>query len=188
LRHDPDIIMVGEIRDVETAEIAIQAALTGHLVFSTLHTNDAAGAFSRLLDMGVEPFLVSSSLSLSVAQRLVRRLCPLCKQPYEPSPEELHQIGIPPERLAQAGGSLNRPVGCKECTQTGYSGRTAIYEMLAVDDDIRNLVMQRADASTIRRAAEAKGMHSMREDGIFKILKGMTSVQEVLRVTHDSVV
>ena len=186
LRHDPDVIMVGEIRDVETAEIAIQASLTGHLVFSTLHTNDAAGAFSRLIDMGVEPFLVSSSLSLSLAQRLVRRLCPVCKQPYEPNAAELAELGIEPGQLYQAGGVLHKGVGCKECNQSGYSGRTAIYEMLEVDDEIRRLVMQRADASTIRREAERRGMRSMRDDGVEKVLSGQTSIAEVLRVTHDA--
>ncbi len=186
LRHDPDIIMVGEIRDVETAEIAIQASLTGHLVFSTLHTNDAAGAFTRLIDMGVEPFLVSSSLSLSVAQRLIRRLCSVCRLPYEPGIEEINEIGINMAQVEKAGGYLYKPQGCKECNMSGYMGRTAVYEMLRVDDDIRRLVMQRADASTIKREAERKGMASLRDDGVLKVLQGVSSIQEVLRVTHDS--
>ncbi|MCL2325715.1 MAG: type II secretion system ATPase GspE [Proteobacteria bacterium] len=186
LRHDPDIIMVGEIRDQETAEIAIQAALTGHLVFSTLHTNDAAGAFTRLIDMGIEPFLVSSSLSLSMAQRLIRRLCVICKQPYEPLPEELREIGISHQQVAQIGGLLYRPIGCKECNMSGYAGRMAIYEMMVINDDIRRLVMQRADASTIKRVAEQHGMTSLREDGICKVLEGKSSISEVLRVTQDS--
>ena len=186
LRHDPDVIMVGEIRDQETAEIAIQAALTGHLVFSTLHTNDAAGAFTRLIDMGVEPFLVSSSLELAMAQRLIRRLCPICKLPYEPSKEELDKIGITPAQIAQAGGILYKPCGCKECNETGYKGRTAIYEMMVITDAIRRLVMQRADAATIRHEAEKNGMTSLRDDGIANVLAGISSISEVLRVTQDA--
>jgi general secretion pathway protein E len=186
LRHDPDVIMVGEIRDQETAEIAIQAALTGHLVFSTLHTNDAAGAFTRLIDMGVEPFLVSSSLELSMAQRLLRCLCPMCKMPYEPSREELDEIGITPAQLQAVGGILYKPCGCKECNNSGYKGRTAIYEMMVINDAIRRLVMQRADASTIKAEAVKNGMTNLREDGIAKVLSGQTSIPEVLRVTQDS--
>jgi len=188
LRHDPDVIMVGEIRDVETAEIAIQAALTGHLVFSTIHTNDSAGAFTRLIDMGVEPFLVSSSLSLSLAQRLLRRLCTVCKQPHVPSHAEIKQVDLKEDHLEQAGGIIFRPQGCKECNQTGYMGRTAIYEMLSVTDEIRELVMNRSDASTIKRAAVRAGMTTMREDGLLKVLSGHTSIEELLRVTHDSAV
>ncbi|MBQ9817154.1 MAG: type II secretion system ATPase GspE [Proteobacteria bacterium] len=186
LRHDPDVIMVGEIRDQETAEIAIQAALTGHLVFSTLHTNDAAGAFTRLIDMGVEPFLVSSSLELSMAQRLIRRLCPICKMPYEPTPEELSEIGITQAQVDSVGGILYKPCGCKECNNSGYKGRTAIYEMMVITDAIRRLVMQRADAATIKNEAVKNGMTNLREDGIAKILSGQSSIPEVLRVTQDS--
>ena len=187
LRHDPDVIMVGEIRDQETAEIAIQAALTGHLVFSTLHTNDAAGAFTRLIDMGVEPFLVSSSLELSMAQRLIRCLCPYCKEAYTPSPEELEQIGISWSQVQAAGGVLYRPTGCKECNSSGYKGRTAIYEMMVITDAIRRLVMQRADAATIKNEAVRNGgMTNLREDGIAKVLAGQSSIPEVLRVTQDS--
>ncbi|MGI5828863.1 MAG: type II secretion system ATPase GspE [Bradymonadia bacterium] len=186
LRHDPDIIMVGEIRDAETAEIAIQAALTGHLVFSTLHTNDAAGAFTRLIDMGIEPFLVSSSLSLSMAQRLIRRLCPQCKEAYRPAPEELEEIGISQVRLEAAGGIIYKSKGCKDCNMSGYAGRTAIYEMMVINDNIRRLVMKRADASMIKREAENFGMTSLREDGIVKVLTGMSSIPEVLRVTQDA--
>ncbi|MBO4350357.1 MAG: type II secretion system ATPase GspE [Proteobacteria bacterium] len=186
LRHDPDVIMVGEIRDQETAEIAIQSALTGHLVFSTLHTNDAAGAFTRLIDMGVEPFLVSSSLELSMAQRLIRCLCPICKMPYEPSPEELEKIGISRAQLDSVGGILYKPQGCKECNNSGYRGRTAIYEMMVITDAIRRLVMQRADAATIKNEAVKNGMTNLREDGIAKVLAGQSSISEVLRVTQDS--
>lgn len=186
LRHDPDVIMVGEIRDQETADIAIQAALTGHLVFSTLHTNDAAGAFTRLIDMGVEPFLVSSSLELAMAQRLVRRLCPMCKLPYEPSREELEEIGITRDQIERIGGVLYKPCGCRECNNSGYKGRTAIYEMMVINDAIRRYVMQRADAATIKREAESNGMTSLRADGIEKVLAGMTSIPEILRVTQDT--
>lgn len=186
LRHDPDVILVGEIRDVETAEIAIQAALTGHLVFSTIHTNDAAGAFTRLIDMGVEPFRITSALSLSMAQRLVRRLCKVCKVPYEPTPEQLEELSISPEELAAAGGVFHRAVGCPECNNSGYSGRAAIHEMLEVDDESRHLVMQRMDAGAIKAAAVRKGMRTMRDDGAWKVLRGVTSLEEVVRVTHDS--
>ena len=186
LRQDPDKIMVGEIRDQETADIAIQAALTGHLVFSTLHTNDAAGAFTRLIDMGVEPFLVSSSLELAMAQRLVRRLCPLCKLPYEPSPEELAEIGITRQQIDRVGGLLYKPCGCKECNNSGYKGRTAIYEMMVINDAIRRYVMQRADAATIKREAESNGMTTLRADGIDKVLAGISSIPEILRVTQDT--
>ena len=186
LRHDPDVMMVGEIRDQETAEIAIQSALTGHLVFSTLHTNDAAGAFTRLIDMGVEPFLVSSSLELAMAQRLVRKLCPVCKQPFEPSPEELREIGATQAHLDQAQGIFYKPTGCKECNNSGYKGRLAIYEMMVITDSIRRLVMQRADAGTIKNEAEKQGMTNLRQDGVEKIIAGLTSIPEVLRVTQDS--
>jgi len=188
LRHDPDIIMVGEIRDIETAEIAIQAALTGHLVFSTIHTNDAAGAFSRLIDMGVEPFLVSSSLTLALAQRLIRRLCNNCKEPYVPSAADLAEIGLTPDELHAHGGQLYRPVGCSECRGNGYRGRAAIYEMLPVNDAVRQLVISRADASTIKREAIRGGMRTMRQDGANKVLQGSTSIAEVLRVTQDETV
>ncbi|TVR04021.1 MAG: type II secretion system protein GspE [Deltaproteobacteria bacterium] len=187
LRHDPDIIMVGEIRDQETAEIAIQASLTGHLVFSTIHTNDAAGAFTRLIDMGVEPFLVASSLLANMAQRLVRRLCGSCKEAYEPSQEELDRIGIRPEELAAQGGVLYRPHGCEECRHLGYRGRTGIYELLPVSHEIRQLVMQRSDASEIKRRAVHEGMRTLRDDGAEKVLRGMTSIEEILRVTQKEV-
>jgi general secretion pathway protein E len=185
LRHDPDVVMVGEIRDSETASIAIQASLTGHLVFSTLHTNDAAGAFSRLIDMGIEPFLVSSSLTLSLAQRLVRRLCQFCKRPYVPSDLELKQLGFSREALGPVGGHLYQPTGCSECNNKGYSGRTAIYEMLEITNEIRHLVMDRKDAGTIRAKAIEQGMSSMRQDGAQKVLNGFTSIPEVLRVTVE---
>ncbi|MBN1946132.1 MAG: type II secretion system ATPase GspE [Bradymonadales bacterium] len=187
LRHDPDVIMVGEIRDVETAEIAIQASLTGHLVFSTIHTNDAAGAFTRLIDMGVEPFLVASSLLANLAQRLVRRLCPSCRVPYRPTVAELAEIGLKPEDLRASGGIIYRPGGCDDCLNTGYKGRSGIFELLEVTDDVRSLVMQRADANTIKKAAMAQGMRPLRMDGADKVVQGATSIEEVLRVTQEEV-
>ena len=185
LRHDPDVIMVGEIRDQETAEIAIQASLTGHLVFSTIHTNDAAGAFTRLIDMGVEPFLVASSLLANMAQRLVRRLCPSCKQPFRPSDAELAQLELTREEVDAAGGVLYRPKGCEECKNLGYRGRTGVYELLPVSDAVRQLVMSRADASAIRRQAVAEGMVTLRRFGAQRVLDGQTSIDEVLRVTQS---
>jgi len=187
LRQDPDVIMVGEIRDLETAEIAIQAALTGHLVFSTLHTNDSFGAMTRLLDMGIEPFLVSSSVMAVMAQRLVRRVCSNCREPYQPSREELDELGITPARLA--GHTMYRPgPGCAQCKRTGYRGRSGIHELLVVDDEIRALVMKSADAAAIRRAATARGMNTLREDGADKVLEGLTTVEEILRVTQEDLV
>jgi general secretion pathway protein E len=187
LRQDPDVIMVGEIRDLETAEIAIQAALTGHLVFSTLHTNDSFGAMTRLLDMGIEPFLVSSSVIAVMAQRLVRRVCTACREPYEPVREELEELGITPQRLA--GQTIYKPgPGCNQCKRTGYRGRTGIHELLVVDDEIRTLVMKQADAAAIRRAATARGMTTLREDGADKVVAGMTTIEEVLRVTQEDLV
>jgi general secretion pathway protein E len=187
LRQDPDVIMVGEIRDLETAEIAIQAALTGHLVFSTLHTNDSFGAMTRLLDMGIEPFLVSSSVIAVMAQRLVRRVCSACREPYQPSREELEELGIAPQRLI--GRTIYKPgPGCNQCKRTGYRGRTGIHELLVVDDEIRGLVMKNADAATIRRAATARGMNTLREDGADKVLDGITTIEEVLRVTQEDLV
>ena len=189
LRHDPDVIMVGEIRDVETAEMAIQASLTGHLVFSTLHTNDAAGAFTRLTDMGVEPFLVSSTVICTMAQRLVRRLCPDCRQSYKPRPEELAEVGMTYEDIEEkAGGSIFRPgenPDCETCLGLGYKGRMGIYEILGVGDSIRKLVMNRADTSDIKKAAARQGMRNLREDGALKVLDGHTSIEEVLRVTQE---
>ncbi len=183
LRQDPDVIMVGEIRDAETAEIAIQASLTGHLVFSTLHTNDAAGAVTRLVEMGIEPFLVSSSVLAIVAQRLVRVLCRGCREAYQPPPEGLADLGITPADLP--GGVLYRPVGCPQCMSTGYRGRSGIYELLPVDEGVRDLVMRGADSNAIKEAARRAGMVTLREDGVRKVVAGLTSAEEVLRVTHD---
>ena len=187
LRQDPDVIMVGEIRDLETAEIAIQASLTGHLVFSTVHTNDAAGAITRLVDMGVEPFLVASSLMGVLAQRLVRLLCADCKQAYLPTEEELVEIGISMKEVRDStGGMLYRPIGCNTCNNTGYRGRKGIYEMMVLDDEIRQLVLKNVDSGTIKKEAVKKGMRTLLEDGARKVLRGMTSVAEILSVTHES--
>lgn len=184
LRHDPDVIMVGEIRDGETAEIAIQASLTGHLVFSTVHTNDAAGAFTRLIDMGVEPFLVSSSLLAVMAQRLVRRLCSHCKEPYRPSLEQIQKLEMTVEDVEREGGIFYRPVGCEKCSELGYRGRSGIYELLVVTDEIREMVMNHRDAGTIKKQAMKQGMSTLRTDGARKVLAGSTSLDEVLRVTQ----
>ncbi len=181
LRQDPDVILVGEIRDSETAEIAIQAALTGHLVFSTLHTNDAAGAITRLIDMKIEPFLISSSVMAILAQRLVRVLCKECREPYQLTQDEISELEI---KGKTENMTVYRARGCDACFKTGYLGRTAIYELLSVDDDIRQLIMKSADASTIKAAAMEKGMTTLRQDGADKILKGITSVEEVVRVTQ----
>ncbi len=188
LRHDPDVIMVGEIRDVETAEMAIEASLTGHLVFSTLHTNDASGAFTRLTEMGIEPFLISTSVICSMAQRLVRRLCSHCKVPFAARPDELAEVGLTPEDVARTeAGTIFHPRegGCEECNNLGYRGRTGIYEFLEMNDEIGKLVMDRADAGTIKKKAMQFGMRDLRDDGAQKVLKGWTSIEEVVRVTSS---
>ncbi len=179
LRQDPDVIMIGEIRDLETAEIAIQSALTGHLVFSTLHTNDAASSVTRLLDMGIEAFLVASSVIGVIAQRLVRKICPYCKEAYSPTPEELRELGIP-----EFKGKLYRGKGCDKCMGTGYLGRTAIYEILLVDKYVRKLILEGKDAEDIKDAAVRNGMKTLRMDGAEKVKLGITTVEEVLRVTR----
>jgi len=180
LRQDPDVILIGEIRDRETVEIALQAALTGHLVFSTLHTNDAPGAMTRLVDMGVEPFLISSSVLAVLAQRLLRRVCDGCAVAGPPTADERRALGpATPEVLRRAGP------GCAACRGTGYRGRSAIHELLLVDDPVRALVMARADAAQVRRHATAAGMATLRDDGFAKARAGVTTVAEVLRVTQD---
>jgi len=185
LRQDPDVVMVGEIRDGETAEIAIQASLTGHLVLSTLHTNDSAGAVTRLVDMGVEPFLVSSSLLAVLAQRLVRRLCKQCRVPYEITDEELRELGVDPrtitDRLAYRPGNVQ----CQQCQSTGYTGRLGIHEILLIDDEVRNNILQRMDSNTIKNGAMRRGFETLRVDGGKKVLMGLTSVEEVLLASHD---
>jgi general secretion pathway protein E len=214
LRQDPDVVMVGEIRDKETVEIAINASLTGHLVLSTIHTNDAPGAFTRMIDMGVEPFLLRSSVIGVLAQRLVRMLCPHCKEPYEASAKDLEELGITPERCAARRkrkaipGSryypramtladdvldtypgphvtIYHPKGCDKCSSTGFMGRRGIYELLMMDDSVGPLVLKGADAQTIKRAAMEQGMDGLRDDGARKVLSGMTSVEEVLLATQE---
>ena len=179
LRHDPDIIMVGEIRDLETVEIAIQASLTGHLVFSTLHTNDAAGALTRLVEMGVEPFLIASSLLAVVAQRLVRKICPDCRTPYHPEASTLEELGIPADKPFWRGE------GCPTCMQSGYKGRTGIFELLRIDNETRGLVTSGADAIKIKETAVKNGMSTLFQDGILKVLSGNTTLNEVMRVTQQ---
>jgi general secretion pathway protein E len=185
LRQDPDVIMVGEIRDSETAEIAIQAALTGHLVFSTLHTNDSFGAVTRLVDMGIEPFLVSSSILAVLAQRLVRKLCPDCREPYKATETELVRIGL--RGGVDTANKVCRPKGCRHCRNTGYRGRMAIQELMIMDDEIRSLVMQNADAATLRRKCTSVGMTLLRQDGAARVLRGETSIEELLRVTQEDI-
>ena len=183
LRQDPDVIMVGEIRDQETADIAIRAALTGHLVFSTLHTNDAAGGITRLVDMGIEPFLVASSVEALVAQRLVRRLCPHCKRPWPVDMAFLESIGFPVDDLPT--GAICEPVGCEECRGTGYAGRTGIYEILLISDTIRQMIVDRKSAAEIKENALQNGMHTLRMDGFRKALDGVTTLEEVIRVASE---
>jgi len=181
LRHDPDVMLVGEVRDFETAELAIRCALTGHLVFSTLHTNDAPGAVPRLLDIGIEPYLLSSSVQAIIAQRLVRVVCPDCAEAYQPEPEALAELGVAPRGDESR---FRRGRGCDACRDSGYFGRTAIYEMLVMDDEIRHMVMSRASGTAIKRAALQKGMETLRVNGLAKAQKGITTIDEVLRVTQ----
>jgi type IV pilus assembly protein PilB len=179
LRADPDVIMVGEIRDQETAEIAIQASLTGHLVLSTLHTRDAPSALSRLIDMGVEPFMVSAAIDCVVAQRLARALCTHCKRPIELPPEVAAEHGL-------GGATPHEAVGCVRCGGTGYRGRLGIYEVMPITEEIRALVLQRRSAGEITAVAMRQGMRRLREDGIEKVKRGLTSMTEVSRVTGNS--
>ncbi len=181
LRQDPDVIMVGEIRDAETAEIAIQAALTGHLVFSTLHTNDAPGAITRLIDMGSEPFLISSSVMAILAQRLVRKICPECKGGYTPTEEALKDIGLNADEKID----FYRGKGCDKCSNTGYKGRISLYELMVMDEKIRNLTVAKAPIDDIRRQAISSGMITLMEDGVSKVRQGLTTVEEILRVTQE---
>jgi type IV pilus assembly protein PilB len=183
LRCDPDIIMVGEIRDRETAQIAIESALTGHLVLSTLHTNDAPGALTRLTEMGVEPFLTASAVDCVVAQRLVRKLCGHCREPYPATQEMLQRLEFPQEAIDRWREiTLNRPVGCSRCNKTGYRGRLGIYEIMPVSEAIERLIVERKSADEIGRVASAEGMVTLREDGLERVLQGVTSVEEIARV------
>lgn len=182
LRQDPDVVLIGEIRDGETAQIATQAALTGHLVLSTIHTNSAAGTVTRLIDMGVEPFLISSSLICVISQRLVRRLCAKCKQVYKPAPEMVARLGLPKADAATI--SFYQPKGCDECLQTGYRGRMALFEVMEVNDDIGRLIIERADSSVVQKKAIEQGMTLLGVDGIRSIKQGLTSIDEVLSVAY----
>ena len=200
LRQDPDVIMVGEIRDRETAEVAITASLTGHFVFSTVHTNDAAGAITRLVDMGIEPFLVASSLVGLLAQRLVRRPCYECARPVRPSDEIVRELGLEPRTFFAGGysfpqvkgqrppppGMVYEPVGCPACKERGYRSRTGIFELLMVNDQVRRLCLDKADATTIRNAAVEGGMVALRFDGARKVIQGMTTPEEVLLTTAET--
>jgi general secretion pathway protein E len=186
LRQDPDVVMVGEIRDAETAEIAIQASLTGHLVFSTLHTNDSPGAITRLIDMGIEPFLVSSSVVAVLAQRLIRRLCPACKVPYKLTYEEILELGLPKDS-SLVGKTVYRANegGCKECQNTGFVGRSSIHELLTIDEAVKAAILQKADSGSIRLAAVQQNFRSLRRDGADKVLSGITSTSEIILATHE---
>jgi general secretion pathway protein E len=183
VRQDPDVILVGEVRDLETAEIAIQSALTGHLVFSTLHTNDSASAVTRLIDMGIEPFLVTSSVIAILAQRLVRTLCSECKEAYVPDEESLQNIGIGADMIS--GKTIYRGVGCPSCLKTGYRGRTGIFEMMMLTDTVKNLILRTSDANAIKRSGIEQGMITLRQDGAAKVLAGVTTIEEVFRVTQQ---
>jgi general secretion pathway protein E len=185
LRQDPDMIMVGEIRDVETAQIAIQASLTGHLVLSTLHTNDSASAITRLIDMGIEPYLISSSVIAVMAQRLLRVICPHCKRPYEPE-DSMLSLWNESKEISLSDAQFNEGTGCEKCLQTGYLGRIGIFELLIVDDDIRELIIKGSASHIIQEAAIERGMTTLREDGLHKALTGLTTLEEVCRVTQDS--
>jgi general secretion pathway protein E len=183
VRQDPDVILIGEIRDKETAEIAVQSALTGHLVFSTLHTNDAASAITRLVDMGVEPFLISSSVNAVVAQRLARVLCSSCKECYLPEGIALSRIGLTADQTKK--GNICKSKGCKECLNTGYKGRIGLFEIMILGDKLKNLILKTFDSNLIKNAALKSGMVSLRHDGVLKVLSGMTTIEEVLRVTQQ---
>ena len=205
VRQDPDVILVGEIRDMETAKIAIQAALTGHLVFSTLHTNDSASAVTRLIDMGIEPFLVTSSVNALLAQRLVRRLCKTCREPIEPDLEALQSIGLTMESLeiendlaeilnkqsidqtmlSVEGRTIYRDKGCPDCLQTGHRGREGIFELLLMDDDVKTTILRTSDANAIKKVGVQHGMITLRQDGARKVLEGITTIEEVFRVTEQ---
>jgi len=181
LRQAPNIIMIGEIRDLETANIAVQASLTGHLVFSTLHTNDAPSAVTRLIDMGVKPFLVASSVRAIMAQRLIRRVCQNCKEPYVPTEYEMRVLNLKPEEIAKA--TIFKGKGCPECGRTGYRGRRGIYEIFVLDEEVRQLIYERVPANVLRTRARELGMRTLREDGVRKIMTGMTTPEEVIAIT-----
>jgi type IV pilus assembly protein PilB len=181
LRQDPDIILVGEIRDLETAQIAVHASLTGHLVFSTLHTNDAPSSVARLLDLGLEPFLVTATLEAIVAQRLVRRICDHCKESYEPTEEQLMELSLTPDDVE--GRVFYRGKGCSHCNHQGYRGRLALYEIMPIDDELKELIMQHSSTNVIRNEARKRGMRTLRQTGLLAIYDGATTIEEVVRET-----
>jgi len=181
LRQDPDIILVGEIRDLETAQIAVQASLTGHLVFSTLHTNDAPSSVARLLDLGMEPFLVTATVEAIVGQRLVRRICRNCREPFAPTEEMLMELNLTKEDLGDRQLYFGR--GCDYCNNTGYRGRIAIYEIMVMEDSIRELIMRRASSNLLRAEARKLGMRTLRESGLLAIYDGVTTIEEVVKET-----
>jgi type IV pilus assembly protein PilB len=181
LRQDPDICMVGEIRDKETGEISIQASLTGHLVFTTVHTNDAPSTIARLVDLGMEPFLITATLEGIVAQRLVRKICNNCKTPFQPKEEMLMELGLTPDDVGDKKFHYGR--GCEVCNNTGYRGRTGIYEIMAMNDELRELIMDHASTNVLRDAAQKNGMHLLRENGLLLIYDGITTIEEVSRET-----
>jgi type II secretory ATPase GspE/PulE/Tfp pilus assembly ATPase PilB-like protein len=181
LRQDPDIIMVGEIRDAETVQMAIHASLTGHLVFSTLHTNDAPSAITRLIDMGVEPFLIASAVEAILAQRLIRCICPVCKEEYHPPVEKIKEAGVLEEELQ--GKKFYRGRGCPQCNESGYKGRSGIFELLVLDEDLRSLIVERAPVSELRTLAIKNGMRTLREDGLTKVFSGKTTLDELITIT-----
>ena len=185
LRQDPDVIMVGEMRDTETAQIAIQSALTGHLVFSTVHTNSAPATITRLIEMGIEPFLVSSTLVGVLAQRLVRRICPDCRKSYQPHPEQLRELGITEKNFSKIKRSFYRGEGCDKCRQTGYRGRIGIHELLKITEGLKNTILKSSDSTTIKKQGLKEKMITLRRDGVNKILHGLTTVEEILSITSE---
>jgi len=185
LRQDPDVIMVGEMRDTETAQIAIQSALTGHLVFSTVHTNNAPATITRLIDMGIEPFLVSSTIIGVLAQRLVRRICPDCRKSYKPHPEQLRELGIKEESFRKIGQSFYRGTGCTKCRNTGYRGRLGIHELLEMSEGLKNTILESSDSDSIKKQALKEKMITLRRDGVNKILHGLTTAEEILSITSE---
>jgi len=185
LRQDPDVIMVGEMRDTETAQIAIQSALTGHLVFSTVHTNNAPATITRLINMGIEPFLVSSTIICVLSQRLVRRICPDCRKSYQPHPEQLRELGIKEVSFRKLGRSFFRGEGCKKCRNTGYHGRIGIHELLIMSDSIKETILESSDSAAIKKQALKEKMITLRRDGVNKILHGLTTAEEILSITSE---
>jgi type II secretory ATPase GspE/PulE/Tfp pilus assembly ATPase PilB-like protein len=182
LRQDPDVVMLGEIRDKETAEIAVQASLTGHLVLSTLHTNDAPSSITRLINIGVEPYLISSAVNAVLAQRLVRKICPHCKEEYAPSDEMKQFLTL----QGFASEKILRGKGCDQCRKTGYAGRLGIYELMVMDDSLRDLITANPDVTHLRKLCRERGLVTLRTDGFTKVMKGLTTVDEILRVTENS--